>query len=145
MPFVARLSEVPDPPPALSDRAAAEWRELAPVTVWLGTLGSGDLRGFALLCETLATESEAHADVAARGFSIATTDGGLKGNPAVRVMETARAQAARLLEAFALTPRGRQAIDTVPLTAPAAPGGESQTEVLEDDAYGRVAHLRAVK
>jgi hypothetical protein len=39
MPFVARLSEVPDPPPALSDRAAAEWRELAPVTVWLGTLG----------------------------------------------------------------------------------------------------------
>jgi len=111
----ARLVEAPKPPAHLSERAAVEWHRLAPAAVGLGTLSAADLRAFELLAETLATAEEARLTVAAEGYSTGTADGGRKPHPAVRVMETARAQAARLLDAFGLTPRGRQGVDPAPL------------------------------
>ena len=110
----ARLAEVPEPPAHLSARAVAEWRRLAPVAIALGTLTEADLRGFELLSETLATEAEARAVVAAEGCAVPTAGGGQKPRPEVRVMETARVQAARLLAEFGLTPRGRRGLDPPP-------------------------------
>ena len=110
----APLAEAPEPPADLSARAAAEWRRLAPVAAALGTLTEADLRGFELLAETLATEAEARAVVEAEGCSVATAGGGRKTRPEVRVMETARAQAARLLAEFGLTPKGRRGLDPSP-------------------------------
>jgi P27 family predicted phage terminase small subunit len=77
-----------------------------------------DLRGFELLCVTLASETEAREMLQREGLTVPTADGGRKPHPAVRVAETARAQAARLLDAFGLTPQGRQSIDVAPLRAP---------------------------
>src|SRR5918997_6578414 len=110
----ARLDEAPEPPAHLSARAAAEWRRLAPVAAELGSLTEADLRGFELLAETLATEAEARAAVEREGHAVPTAGGGRKPHPAVRVMETARAQAARLLAEFGLTPKGRRGLDPPP-------------------------------
>jgi len=115
--FAARLSRAPLPPARLSDRAAAEWRQLAPAVVALGTLTQADLRAFELLAVTLGTEMEAREVLQHEGMTVPTADGGRKPHPAVRVAETARAQAARLLADFGLTPRGRQSVDVAP------PGG----------------------
>ena len=110
----ARLDQAPDPPSHLGERAAAEWRRLAPVAAALGTLTEADLRGFELLCETLATEAEARAVIQAEGCATTTAGGGAKSRPEVRVMETARAQAARLLAEFGLMPKGRRGLDPPP-------------------------------
>ncbi len=107
----APLGEAPEAPAHLSARAAAEWRGLAPVAVALGTLTEADLRGFELLAETLATEAAARAVVEAEGCAVPTTSGGRKPRPEVRVMETARVHAARLLAEFGLTPKGRRGLD----------------------------------
>jgi P27 family predicted phage terminase small subunit len=127
-PESGRLNVVPEPPATLSAGAAAEWRELAPAAVWLGTLAGTDLRAFALLCETLATEAAARATLAVEGMTVATAGDGRKAHACVRVMETARVQATRLLAEFGLTPRGRAGVDTAPMgiparaTPPAGPG-----------------------
>ena len=110
----ARLSKCPGVPAGMSKSAAAEWVRLAPVAHRLGTLTEADLRGFELLCATLATERAASDQVELVGMTTATADGGLKPHPAVRIMETARAQSAALLASFGLTPKGRQSIDTAP-------------------------------
>ena len=122
----APLAEAPAPPAHLSPRAAAEWRRLAPAAAALGALAGADLRGFELLCETLATEAEARAVVEAEGCAVPTAGGGAKPRPEVRVMETARVQAARLLAEFGLTPRGRRGLD---LPRPrGASGGEDEDD-----------------
>jgi P27 family predicted phage terminase small subunit len=113
--FAARLTRTPSPPAHLSELAATEWRRLAPAAAGLGTLTAADLRAFELLAVTLATEAEAREVLQREGWTVSTADGGSrKGHPAIKTIETARAQAARLLEAFGLTPRGRQALDTSP-------------------------------
>lgn len=112
----ARLSRAPTPPAGLSEAAAAEWRRLAPSAVSIGTLTLADLRAFELLCETLAAEREARSTLQREGMSTSTGDGGRKPHPAVRVAESARRDAARLLADFGLTPRGRQSVDTLPPT-----------------------------
>jgi P27 family predicted phage terminase small subunit len=111
----ARIKRAPSAPARLSARAAAEWRRLAPVAVKLGTLTPADSRAFELLCETLASEAEARELIAKEGMTTTTDSGGVKPHPAVRVVETARAQAARLLADFGMTPRGRQSVDVTPL------------------------------
>jgi phage terminase small subunit len=89
----ARLTAPPEPPPLLSERAAAEWRRLAPVAVALRTLSEPDLRGFELLVQTLATEAEAPAVIEAEGYTVPTSGNGLKPRPEVGAVERARVQA----------------------------------------------------
>lgn len=105
------LKRAPPPPAHLSDRAAAEWRRLARVCVDLWTLTTADLRAFELLCNTLAMESEAREALAREGLTLAAGSGGRKAHPAVKVAESARNQAARLLADFGMTPRGRKSVD----------------------------------
>lgn len=109
-----RLKRCPLPPNTLSDGARREWLKLAKVAHHLGTLTAADLRGFELLCETLTTERTAREAVAAAGMTTKTADGGLKPHPGVRIMETARNQAARLLESFGLNPKGRGSVERAP-------------------------------
>jgi P27 family predicted phage terminase small subunit len=113
-PAAARLRKCPPPPARLSKYAREEWSRLAPVAHRLGTLTEADLRGFELLVETLATERTARETVGADGLTVPTADGGSKSHPAVRCMETARNQAARMLESFGLNPKGRGTVETAP-------------------------------
>jgi P27 family predicted phage terminase small subunit len=101
------LAEVPPPPGSLSTGARLEWVKLAPVAVELSTLTVGDLRAFEQLTECLASASELQTLVAAEGLLIPAANGGKKANPAQRSLETARAQAHRLLCEFGMTPKSR--------------------------------------
>ena len=94
----AQSAKTPKAPSHLGDKAQAEWRRLAPIAFAQGSLTPSDVPAFGLLCETLATE----------GYATKTGAGGAKPHPAVRAMEQARAQAARLLAAFRLTPSSRK-------------------------------------
>lgn len=82
--------------------------------VGIGTLTQADLRAFELLAVTLAAEAEAREVIQREGLTVLTADGGRKPHPAVRIAETARAQAARLLSGFGLCPKGRQSLDPPP-------------------------------
>ncbi|MGC1412833.1 MAG: P27 family phage terminase small subunit [Acetobacteraceae bacterium] len=144
-----RLDVAPDPPANLSKSAATEWRELAPQAVWLGTLAGSDLRAFALLCETLATEGAARAILAVQGMTVRAGDGGCKSHPASRTLEAARSQAARLLAEFGLTPRGRAALDTEPMGSAARRGApvaassdRDRIGAVPDDIGARIRALR---
>lgn len=109
-----QLDTAPPPPDSLSSRAAVEWERVAPLVVSLGLLTASDLRAFELLAETLATEAQLRETLDREGLTISTGTGGSKAHPALRALSDARAQAARLLDAFGLSPRGRQAIDAPP-------------------------------
>ncbi|WP_080429495.1 phage terminase small subunit P27 family [Burkholderia ubonensis] len=109
-----QLDTAPSPPNCLSSRAVVEWNRVAPLVVSLGLLTVSDLRAFELLTETLATEAQLRETLDREGLTIATGSGGSKAHPALRALSDARAQAARLLDAFGLSPRGRQAIDAPP-------------------------------
>jgi P27 family predicted phage terminase small subunit len=109
---VVPLTEPPPPPARLSQAARQEWQSLAAVLVARGSLTAGDLRGLELLCVVLETEAEARAAVARDGFTVATSDGGEKASPAIKVMEAARNQAAALLRDFGLVPKTRAAVET---------------------------------
>lgn len=104
----------PPPPDGMSSRAAAEWTRVAPLVVSLGLLTASDLRALELLVEMLATEAQLRETLDREGLTIATGAGGSKAHPALRALSDARTQAARLLDAFGLSPRGRQAIDAPP-------------------------------
>lgn len=104
------LKRVPPPPKTLSERAVAEWRRLAPLTVRMGTLSDVDLPALALLCEVQATIAEASDILRRDGMTATTAAGGHKPHPGVRILESARNQAAGLLREFGLTPKSRRSV-----------------------------------
>ncbi|MFP3506525.1 phage terminase small subunit P27 family [Burkholderia sp. SIMBA_062] len=109
-----QLDEAPPPPDGVSYRAATEWTRVAPLVMSLGLLTASDLRALELLAETLATEAQLRETLDREGLTIATGSGESKAHPALRALSDARAQSARLLDAFGLSPRERQAIDAPP-------------------------------
>ena len=127
-----RLKVAPSAPTGLSPGAKLEWRPLAKACVQIGVLTGADLRALGLLCECLATESELSALLRAEGVTI-EGGSGRKAHPAVKLLESTRNQAARMLESFGLTPRGRQGVDVRPASAQQNPfarfgGGDKYTE-----------------
>jgi P27 family predicted phage terminase small subunit len=107
-----RLTKDPPPPEHLSERAAAQWKRVAALCVRLKTLREADLPALELLVNALATEQEAR-ELLKGGVTVNTGAGGVKPHPAVRMAETARAQAIALLDRFGLTPRGRKGVAEV--------------------------------
>ena len=118
-----RLTQTPEAPDALSRGAKQEWIALAPVLVELGTICRGDLRAFEQLAETLATQNALQAVIESEGVLLKTGTGSFKTNPAMRSLETARNQAARLFTEFGLTPKARNYVTPVPETVKPEPTG----------------------
>ena len=116
-----RLLEVPKPPAGLDPAAAAEWKRLAPLLVEVGTLTAADLRALQLLAETLASAAHLAETVKREGYTVPGAAGGVKSHPCLVALAQARAQAARLLGDFGLTPRGRGGVDQ-------APGGDDHDD-----------------
>lgn len=129
--YSSRLRKPPKAPKTLSGHAKAAWRRIMPAIVGIGAATSADLPALELLASILGTEAEAREILAAEGLTVATADGGRKSHPAMRVAETARAQAVRLLAEFGLTPRGRQSVDTAPLSP--AGGGDAFDRFLAEE------------
>jgi P27 family predicted phage terminase small subunit len=116
-PKAAGVLSVPLAPSHLTELAKVEWRRLAPLIHAQRTLAAADLRGFELLCETLATGAMAQAAIAAEGLTVVTPMGA-RAHPAVKILEAARAGATRLLIEFGLTPRAREHVCAAPDDAP---------------------------
>lgn len=105
------VAEAPEPPEHLSEQAQAEWRRLAPIVAAQNTLTQADLRGFEILCDTLAAIVEAQKVIAAEGLTIVTARGGVRSHPAIKTLESARAHAIRMLNDYGLTPRARNHVE----------------------------------
>ena len=125
-----RLTETPEPPDSLSYGARKEWEALAPVLVEMGTVCRADLRAFEQLTETLATQVALQAIISSEGVLIKTGTGSHKTNPAMRSLETARNQAARMYEQFGITPKSRSYVTPAP-----GPSGYDPFDHLDDDAF----------
>jgi P27 family predicted phage terminase small subunit len=108
-----RLTKPPPPPAHLSERTAAHWRNLAEICVRLHTLREADLSALELLAATLATEQQAREQLERDGLTVTTGAGGVKPHPAVRMAETARAQAIALLDRFGLNPKARSGVEAI--------------------------------
>lgn len=109
-----QLEQAPQAPAHLSARAQAEWERVAPEVAALGILARSDLRALELLAETLATEAHLREVLDGEGLTTPTAAGGSKAHPALRALDAARTQSQRMLNAFGLTPIGRQSIDAPP-------------------------------
>jgi P27 family predicted phage terminase small subunit len=86
--------------------------------VALRVLTRADLRSLQLLCETLAHECELRELLAKEGHLVVGAGGVKKTHPAVKMLETTRNQAHRLLNDFDLTPRARQSVGIPPPPTP---------------------------
>jgi P27 family predicted phage terminase small subunit len=118
------LAVVPVPPGHLTDSARAEWLKLAPLVTEQRTLAPADLRGFEMLCETLATVTQAQTVIATDGLTIGKEGGTVRAHPAVKIMEAARGQATRLLIEYGLTPRARGHVEPASEATPNNPFAE---------------------
>ena len=134
-----RLTEPPAAPNTLSRGAKQEWQALASVLVELGTICRGDLRAFEQLTETLATQNALQAVIETEGVLLKTGTGSFKTNPAMRSLETARNQAARLFTEFGLTPKARNYASPVPKSSDYNP-----YEHLDDDEIGFQSNPRPI-
>ena len=103
-----RLGTVPEVPPHLDGEARKEWASIAGACIALGTLLATDLRALELLVSVLATERELRRRVASEDADEA--------RKTYRLLESVRNQAARLLDSFGLTPRGREGVSLYPTT-----------------------------
>jgi P27 family predicted phage terminase small subunit len=112
--YIARLTEPPEAPRALTPEARRIWRELASAAVGIGTLTRADLPLLMLLTTTLEQEALARRELVADGNAIAAGSGGRKRHPAAATAEKARAAAVLMMLQFGLSPRARQGIDTAP-------------------------------
>jgi P27 family predicted phage terminase small subunit len=102
-------ARAPLAPRDMSEAARKVWRSLAPILVRLGRLGEADMPAFRLLAETIGVVAEAQETIKAKGLTVTGGGGTIKANPAVRMLETARVAALRMLCEFGLTPRSRLA------------------------------------
>lgn len=116
-----RLQCTPEPPPNLSEAAAAEWRALAPLLVEAGTLTPADLRALELLAATLADAASFAAAIERDGLLVTGAAGAKKSHPGLNALGQARAQARALLADFGLTPRSRGGVEVAPQGASGEP------------------------
>lgn len=101
---------------ALSAGALDEWEPIIKTLAELGTARHCDLRALGLLCEILADEKRYRNAVAIDGLTISGVGESRKAHPGLKILETTRAQACRLLADFGLTPRGRVQVKIEPTT-----------------------------
>ena len=125
-----RLESAPPPPPYLSDEARPEWILLAEIAVQMGTLTMTDLRSMALLCEQLALETQLRQTLRREGLLVNAVGNGQKAHPAIRALESTRAQAMKLMDSFGLNPKARLGVDMRPVNAGAGVFGNNRRNAL---------------
>jgi P27 family predicted phage terminase small subunit len=85
----------------------------------MGTLTLADSRSLALLCEMLAQETQLRLTLQREGLLVNGAGKTQKSHPAVRCLESTRAQAMKMLDAFGLNPKARLGVDMKPLSSTA--------------------------
>jgi P27 family predicted phage terminase small subunit len=134
--FLQQLAELPEPPEELPDGAKRQWLALAPAVCAAG-IASADLAAFQLLTVTLATAEECRRQIEREGYTVPSSKFGSRSHPAVTTMQQSRAQAASLLQQFALTPRSRAGAEP-PRTPTSVFGrnGQATTTAVQSEAAG---------
>lgn len=105
---------IPAPPVELSPAALAEWHRIAPILDRSRVLTEADGAALAIYCETFAEWINTTRRIRKLGMLIPTAAGGLKANPLVAISVKARADAARMLTEFGLTPSSRSKVTALP-------------------------------
>jgi P27 family predicted phage terminase small subunit len=117
-PKADRLKTVPPAPKHLTELARRQWSQIAPLIAEQRTLSPADLPALEQFSCTLATVAQAQAVVEAEGMTIRLDNGAVRCHPAVKILETARAQALRWCVEFGITPRARGHVEPVADSTP---------------------------
>jgi P27 family predicted phage terminase small subunit len=104
-------------PAGLTERAAAEWRRLAPDLVAKGVLTVWDVSLFVTYCDAVAQYENARRAVAEDGILTTGQKGNQVTNPAVRVQRDAAETMRRVGALFGLTPSDRAHLSIAPAQA----------------------------
>lgn len=101
---------VPGAPRWLGEEARREWRRIAPGLHRAGLLTEIDGVALGMLCEALAVYHEAKKAVAVGGLVVVSDKGNSYQNPALGLMNSARADVLRYAREFGMTPAARSRI-----------------------------------
>lgn len=123
-------TDIPEPPPAVSEVARVEWRRVAEPLYHAGILTNLDRAVFAAYCQSYSLWLEAEqvrmrmaaADPVTGGLVIRTTHGNLIQNPIVGIANKARADMVRYAIELGMTPSARTRIKAqkpIDLSSPA--------------------------
>ena len=106
------ITELPDAPDFLNEKAREVWREIGGVLIEQGTLCVGDLGGLAAMCSLTAQRQTLEADLAANGFT--TFDGKVdRMRPEYTIYRDSFKPWFELLKVFGLTPMTRNRVPKV--------------------------------
>lgn len=110
---IEHLTSLPAAPPDLTPAAFAAWERLGKLSIQAGSLTELDTELLCLAAHTTATCAGLEAQIASQGSLIASREA-LKANPALAALDRNRNLLLKLLDALALTPRGRERLPSPP-------------------------------
>lgn len=114
------LRALPAPAASMKATARAAWEEFGTAAMKVGTITAQDLGLLSLLARTWADIDDLEQLLLKDGLLLTTRTGATKCHPAAQALDRARILAYRLLDAFGLTPPGRQRLDVRPPAQSAA-------------------------
>lgn len=98
------------PPSHLSALERRYWRQLTKITTKAGLLTAGDHYMLSLCCNALAIAQKASVQLAKEELTVTLSNGVVAANPLIGILNKARADAAKLLAEFGLSPSARQRV-----------------------------------
>ena len=101
-------NEVPKAPTWLSERASAHWPQLAGAAVANKTYSENYDMTLGLLCESIADMQFLQTTIRKEGLTVPGADGNVKAHPALRQLESCRAQVFKGMESFGLTAKSKK-------------------------------------
>jgi P27 family predicted phage terminase small subunit len=100
----------PEPPAYLDAEARAKWDDLVSTAEAMGTLTQAEGEAITLYAQAYSRKRKAEAHLETHGIAIETESGGLKANPALRVIESCEAIMFRILSEFGLMPAAKSKV-----------------------------------
>jgi P27 family predicted phage terminase small subunit len=110
----------PDPPAHLDEAARGKWDEMVATAERMGTLTQAEGEALAIYCQAYSRMRKAEKALLEHGLVVDCANGGLKSNPALRVIESCEAVMLRIIAEFGLTPSSRSKVaarDEAPVDA----------------------------
>ena len=102
------MIEIPEAPEWISDRAAEHWPELLYCVIANRTYSENYDMTLGLLCESIADMQFLQDKIREEGLTVPGADGNVKAHPALRQLESVRAQVFKGMESFGLTAKSRK-------------------------------------
>lgn len=105
---------LPDPPDGLDAEELAKWKSLAARVLGSRIISEDDEEGLEALARTYVRVRRLERQIKKEGFTIRTTYGNIKANPACRILRDQSIQLRSWLAHFGLTPASRATVQAAP-------------------------------